>query len=437
MTENTPHSGEVQILRDDDGIAVIGDPGLVERFCSSLNLSDRTPVKDLGSRMGAASGMLQAGSDIAENSGRWMKLTSESAAAVKKLPMVTNSTTGNLHATLRAGDGTIAKSLQFVKGPGAGISALATPAGLAAAASMMNQMAMQQTIEEITRYLASIDKKVDDLLRNQTTAVVSKLYGVGDVIDDAVTVRDSVGYVSETSWSKVQNAASIIASSRRYAMQQLSDIADRIEKEQDLGNLAKLLSGVDTEVRDWLIILARCIQLQEESDSLELDRMTHTGSGDIELHRRALQTARQNRRDRVSEVTNSLMNRITAAAEHANTKVLLHPRPSGRVVRSSNQLTTSVIEFQESLGLDDERRHVTARRWGAAVGEVLDPAIEGAASVGNRFSRGVRAFRTAFKEDNAPGDPATRKDAGQEASAPGPAQDEIPLPGPEQPDLRG
>ncbi|WP_297004710.1 hypothetical protein [uncultured Corynebacterium sp.] len=360
--------------------------------------------------MTGASGLLQAGSDIAESSGRWMKLTGESAAAVKRFPMVTNSTTGNLHATLRAADGTIAETLQFVTGPAVGAATLATPAGLATAASMMNQMAMQQTIEEITEFLASIDRKVDDLLRNQTTTVVSRLYGVGDVIDDAVTVRDAVGYVSETSWSKVQNAASVIAGARRYALQQLSDIADRIDGERDLGDLAKLISGVGAEVRDWLTVLARCIQLQDQSDSLELDRMAETGPGDLELQRRALQTARENRRAQVSEVTVSLMDRITAAAERANTKVLLHPLPSGRVVRSSNQLAASVIDFQESLGVTDEQRHVAARRWRAAVGEARDAAIAEAAKVSNRFSRGARAFRSAFKEDDTPVDETVPED---------------------------
>ena len=32
MTDAPTPSGEIQLIQDDDGIAVIGEPGLVERF---------------------------------------------------------------------------------------------------------------------------------------------------------------------------------------------------------------------------------------------------------------------------------------------------------------------------------------------------------------------------------------------------------------------
>ena len=60
MTDTPTNSGEIQLIQDDDGLAVIGEPGLVERFCDTLGLTGKTPVRDLGSRMTGASGLLQA-----------------------------------------------------------------------------------------------------------------------------------------------------------------------------------------------------------------------------------------------------------------------------------------------------------------------------------------------------------------------------------------
>ena len=56
---------------------------------------------------------------------------------------------------------------------------------------------MQQAMDEITDYLATIDEKLDDLLRAQKDAVLSDMIGVDLVIDEAMTIRDQVGRVSD------------------------------------------------------------------------------------------------------------------------------------------------------------------------------------------------------------------------------------------------
>lgn len=412
MTDNNGSTGELQLIKDEDGVAVIGEASLVKAYCRSLALTDKTPVRNLGTRLSGMSGLAGAGQQFAENSGRWIKLTEESAAALKTAPMTQSKTTGNFFAILRAPDGKITKNLQFVEDAGKGIAALASPATLAAAASMLNQIALQQTIDEIKDYLDVIDRKLDDVLRNQTIDVVSKMYGVSDLIDESIIVRDSVGHVSGTTWSKVQNAASILSGTRRYALQQLSDITARIESEKDLGDLAKLIATSHEEIKDWLLVVARCLQLCEEVDSLELDRVSQTEPESLEIHRRGLRTARNKRWKQVGDATTDLLDRIDNAAQRANSKVLLHPRPAGRVVRSGNNLTTSVVGFQESLGLFDERNQVTARRWIAAAGDAKDAVVDGAVNAkdtvfggavtaGSRFARGLRAFKEAVNEDPA------------------------------------
>ena len=86
---------EIQLISDGDGLAVIGDPTAVERFLVSEGL----PSKDLGLQrlgavLGTGAGVAQAGSEIAANSGRWVKLTKESAQLVKKYGLMESSKTG-------------------------------------------------------------------------------------------------------------------------------------------------------------------------------------------------------------------------------------------------------------------------------------------------------------------------------------------------------
>ncbi|MEO3887307.1 hypothetical protein [Nonomuraea sp. B5E05] len=104
--------------------------------------------------------------------------------------------------------GSIKSWLQIAKGPG---SVAPNPALLATAAAVMAQLAMQLTMNEITDYLVTIEEKVDDVLRAQKDAVLARMIGVGFVIEEAMTIRETRGRVDEVTWSKVQTAPATIA----------------------------------------------------------------------------------------------------------------------------------------------------------------------------------------------------------------------------------
>ena len=74
---------EIQLISDGDGLAVIGNPTAVERFMASVGLSSNAGSPRLGAVFSAGTSVAQAGSEIAANSGRWVKLTEESARKVK------------------------------------------------------------------------------------------------------------------------------------------------------------------------------------------------------------------------------------------------------------------------------------------------------------------------------------------------------------------
>ena len=108
---------EIQLISDGDGLAVIGDPEAVERFLVFEGLSS----KDLGlPRLGAVfssgAAAAQAGSEIAANSGRWVKLTKESAQLVKKYGLRESSKTGLSTGVLKGNSGRVKGFVQFAPG---------------------------------------------------------------------------------------------------------------------------------------------------------------------------------------------------------------------------------------------------------------------------------------------------------------------------------
>jgi len=368
---------EIQLISDGDGLAVIGDPATVERFLVAEGL----PSEDLGwPRLGAVLGTgaaaAQAGSEIAANSGRWVKLTKESAQLVSKHGLRKSSTTGLSTGVVKGPSGQVRKIAQFERGPG---PLLTNSALLANAAAIMAQVAMQQTMDEIVDYLATIDEKLDDVLRSQEDAVLADMIGAGLDIDEAMTIREHAGRVNEVTWSKVQATPTTITRTQAYALGQLDALAEKMERKAKIGDLAQMAQEAESKVQRWLVVLARCFQLQDAIAVLELDRVMETAPGDLDGHRLGLKASRRKRLDEISRSTERLMARMDAAAVRANTKVLLHPAMSPAVVQSREHVAGAVADLHGRLGIESGRPSLEAKRWVDAALEVRDKVLENGA----------------------------------------------------------
>lgn len=390
-------SNEIELFSDGDGVAIFGDPREVERFLSTAGLPSKEIAlrPPLGSALNASSSVVQAGSQIAANSGRWVKLTEESAKALKLGKAMKGSTDGVSRAIATTSKGKVTKILEFVK-PGSVGSMLTNPAMLAGAAGIMAQVAMQQTMEEITQYLKVIDEKVDDVLRAQKDAALAEMIGVGLVIDDAILKREHVGRVSEVTWSNLHGAAQTIATTQSYALRRLDALAEKLEKKRKVGDLAKLTADAEENVEEWLAVLARCFQLQDGLAVLELDRVLDSSPDDLDRHREAVRAGRTRRRDLIATATQRLLERVDAAAVIANTQVLVHPIKAKAVVCSGNEVGADVANFNKRLGIRQERSTLEAKRWGEAVVDARDTVVhvaEAGATATVRFS--AEAFTNA------------------------------------------
>jgi hypothetical protein len=195
------------------------------------------------------------------------------------------------------------------------------------------------------------------------------------VIEEAMTIREQVGRVSEVTWSKVQATSVTITRTQAYALRQLDALAEKLERKTKIGDLAQTSKEAESKVQEWLAVLARCFQLQDALAVLELDRVLDAAPEELDRHRLGLRAARQNRLDLMSRSTERLMARMDAAAGTANTKVLLHPSTSRDVVHASNHVSTAVVEFHGRLGIDRDRQSLEARRWVDAATEARDKVL--------------------------------------------------------------
>ncbi|MBC9927356.1 hypothetical protein [Leucobacter sp. cx-169] len=388
-------SSEIELFSDGDGVAIFGDPKEVERFLSGAGVASKelTLGRSVGTALKSGSGAAQAGSQIAAHSGRWVQLTEESAKALKLGNAMKGSSTGVSRAVATTSKGKITKILEFTK-PGSVGSMLTNPAVLAGAAGIMAQLAMEQTMEEITQYLAVIDEKVDDILRAQKDAALAEMVGVGMILDDAMIKRQHVGSVSATTWSNLHGAAQKIATTQAYALRRLDALAEKMEKKRDIAELAKVTQEASETVNEWLAVLARCFQMQDGLAVLELDRVLDSDPHDLDRHREAIQIGRRRRRDLIATSTQCLLERIDAAAGVANTKVLLHPIKANAIVHSANKVGGGVSEFNSKLGIGQSRAEIEPKPWREAVGDAKNTVVNTAgagASATARFGAGTYA----------------------------------------------
>jgi hypothetical protein len=201
----------------------------------------------------------------------------------------------------------------------------------------MAQLAMQQTMDEITDYLATIDEKLDDVLRAQPATITR---------------------------------------AQAYALGQLDALAEKMEAKAKIGDLAQMAQEAQSKAQRWLAVLARCFQLQDAIAVLELDRVMETAPDDLDGHRLGLKASRRKRLDEISRSTERLMARMDAAAVRANAKVLLHPAMSPAVVQSREHVASAVADFHGRLGIESGRPSLEAKRWAEAASEVRDKVLE-------------------------------------------------------------
>ncbi|GAA1494937.1 hypothetical protein [Curtobacterium herbarum] len=361
----------IEIISDEDGFVVIGEPNAIERFLHREGLAEEPPAEAADASLAALGVLGQLAGAGMESSGRWVKLTKESAAIARKYPLMKDSVTGLSMGVARTTGGQTGHLLRF-----ASVGSMLNPTTIASIGTIMNQMALQKSIDQLGEYLAEIDEKVEDLLRNQQDAVLADMIGVDFVIEDAMTGRASSGRVDEATWSKVQGTSATLARTQGYALRQLDGLVQKLEKKMKLGELADATQAIEPKVREWLAVIAHCLQLQDTLDVLELDRVLDAAPEDANQKRLALRAIRENRIERIAGSTKKLIERMDIAVTRANGKVLLQPIPARAVVRASNGVGEAVRQFHERVGVAHEHASTDAKRWRVAVGEFRERAIE-------------------------------------------------------------
>ncbi|TDS82308.1 hypothetical protein [Nesterenkonia aurantiaca] len=197
----------ITIFESDDGFLLLGSDKLLSSYDHRPELN---PQRVTRQTLFGASKALGFGSRLQPTSGRWVKLTKESADFARKAG-VRNPATG----VVRQGNGQILKHLKFEK------AALLTPAAPAVLSALVTQAALEAALDEIGQYLAAMDAKLDQLLKQRKVEVLGQLGGVTLAIEEAHVLYTQIGKVSGVTWSKVQANSLALQTIQAEAVAQL------------------------------------------------------------------------------------------------------------------------------------------------------------------------------------------------------------------------
>ena len=359
---------EIELICDGEGLAVLGDPTAVKRFLDSEGLraqSQELRLERLGPALETGSNIAELVSDIYANTGRYVRLTKDSAEDVRRFGLMPTSVRGISHAMIGE-PGSISKWIQIEDGPA---SLLMNPAVLSGVAGIMAQIARQQEVRALKEFLVSIDGKLDDLRRGQRDGILAKMDRAVSVIGEAMIIRERGGD-RETAWRKVENEVGTLAEVQANALRRIEALADKVGDVDDgtgVGFLRKTTNEIESDVGVWLAVLAQCFRLENERTILELDHVLATNPRYWDGHRIGLSEALHEKRDEAVRRTTDLLERLDRAGAVARSNIILHAPAAHSVIDSVNTANGSLEKFHALLGGESHWKKLVSVRWKDAI----------------------------------------------------------------------
>lgn len=396
MTEHETLS----VIADDAGFLLLGDPAEVDRFLSDNSLPNKPVTPVLSKALSIGSNTAQVVGEVSANSGRWVKLTQESAEAVKKAASTGQQVSGVIRES-----GKIQQILKFEN-----TAMLATPAAAPALAAAMAQMAIEQALDEISEHLEEVSEKLDALLQDQKDKALSDLYGLSRVAEDIMRIKNHTGIVSDVDWQKVATGSATTAGAQSYALRKLHHLSCQFESADSAKAIKNAGQNLNKEITDWLAVLAFSLQVEDKLALIEIDRVLSSNPNFSESHIVAL---KENRKRNLSSIQSSL-GKVSTAIDQAHDKAVshkfLHPRETDRAIAELNTAAQNLQKFSSSVGIALEHQSfLETPTWKTVAGEKVEGVRENVRAIGGtveehsaRIVKQAKSFPTKLPEIQAP-----------------------------------
>ena len=361
-------NNEVELIQDETGIAIYGNPLAQDAFLKELlalgipDAENAMEMQKLNHFLGKTSSALEGFSSVLESSGRYLKLTKESAAKLEKYGLVPVKGAGlNIHHAMLGKSGSIKSWLQVEASP---FSIITNPAALSGVAGLLAQEALLSEIRRIANFLEQLDFKIDAIREDLRTKTIAKLMRVSNAIEDAqVKMSHNGGELNSTAWSVIQSEIGVLDEVTSEATLQLSQMGEKVK---DLANLKELDARVKTfedEFTRWLCILFTALQKRNEIAVIELANVARVNPDQLLNHKAALNELVSLRRARAIQSAQEAVTQLRSVSDLALDRVILHAPAAKRTSSAINNVQRKVALFENAFGLNVDRLGIDSMNW--------------------------------------------------------------------------
>lgn len=371
----SPADGEITVIEDEKGLALFGDPHAIEDWLGANGVASQPIGSAFNKAIHTAGVTTTEAMNLVEQSGRWVKLTKESAALAK----ATNATSG----VARASNGQIIKHLKFAQ-----VGGLFTPAGAAVLGSILAQKALEQSISEISEYLEVIDAKIDDLIQDQKDNVIAELFSLRHAIEEAYIIREETGFVSSITWSKVASRGADATRVQKYALQKIQGLTQKIQTAKTAADLRTSTGALSGEIAGWLVALGNAVMAQDQLAVIELDRVLEESPEALEQHREGLKLARNHRIAEIESTLLELGNQLGPAWKTAQEMQLRNPITVKRIFEDISAVDKDLDTFAQALELQENSwSESKVFAWKVVAGAKVTEKIDGFRNVARKIPK--------------------------------------------------
>jgi len=363
LSDGVSDDSAVELVSDGENLLVVGQHrGDVESFLKSegiLAVARRLPMDRLVPLLRSSAELVKTASESIADSARWLKITPESAEAIKEYGLTDSGTPGISYAMA----GTRGDIKSWIKVDSSAKAQLANPALLSGIAGALSQAARQHEAAQLRALLETLDRKLNEVLRNQRDDVVGALVGIEQELRAAWRVRERDGGVDAVTWSTIDNASREVRQIQAKALLRLSGVADDLERQKRVGDLRTRLDAARGEIRLWLSVVARCMTALDEHAVLALDFVSGVAPEKLDERRVTLDELRTEDRAELHDAIGALVRRLEDGAARANDHKVLHFRAVPEVIDRIDQARATVQNLCNAVGIEVSRAELTPIRW--------------------------------------------------------------------------
>ncbi|MFC0248419.1 hypothetical protein ACFFIO_07885 [Citricoccus parietis] len=322
------------------------------------------------------------------HSGRWVKLTEDSAARLRQLAATNKPKDGVLSGVVRGKHGRIDQHVRFSM-PNRG---MVNPLVLSNVATLAASFAAQAAAEELQDTLRGIEEKIDALAEDRRTELVGATRGVTQVVAEAFTLYQRTGELGSASWDKVQSLQPDVLSTWHRGLERIRSEASRAaearltDRDDILDTLANQLLPL------WLPVLGQCLVTLSRFRVLEQARVESVEPHLAEQHRALVVERNHQLLDELQTILGEVLTHAATAIDVPDRLRVAHPVQVSRLHAAANNVQTQIRDFGSQVNwFDDQLASWENKGWAASIRDL--------ARTSNELAKGVaaRSFETARK----------------------------------------